>query len=265
MTLARDPLLTTRREFLAVLACGSAGLLGCLSSTESHASSDSPGGGSARFATRFAAPTSGVTPGTYLLNASNVNDGALVVPPGYDATKPMPLVVALHGAGGNPQQSIALLGASAASRGFLLLAVGSRGLTWDALTFKFSYDVTFIDGALKSTFERCNVDASRIVIQGFSDGATYALGLALANGDLFTRAVADSPGFIAQSDSPAVGKPKFFFSHGRLDSVLPIDGASRIIVPDLQKRGYNVTYVEFDGGHQVPADILAQAVDFMLS
>jgi predicted esterase len=262
MTIARDTNLTSRREFLALLACGSASLLGCIPSTEANV--EASGGGSARFSTRYAPPTLSVAPGTYLLTASNANDGSLVVPPGYDATKATPLVVALHGAGGGAQSSLNLLGASAASRGFLLLAVGARGLTWDALTFKFAYDVTFIDGALKSTFERCNVDPARIILEGFSDGATYALGLALANGDLFTRTVAFSPGFIARSESPAAGKPTFFISHGRQDVVLPIDSASRVIVPELLNRGYDVSYVEFDGGHQVPAAILTQALDWML-
>lgn len=129
------------------------------------------------------------------------------MPPGYDPSKPTPLVVAFHGAGSGPQSSISLFGPYAANQGFLLLAVGSRGLTWDALTFRYSYDVTFVDGALKSTFERCNVNPAKVILAGFSDGATYVLGLALANGDLVTRAVALSPAFIAESESPPVGSP----------------------------------------------------------
>ena len=36
-------------------------------------------------------------------------------------------------------------------------------------------DVWFIDAALAWTFERCFVDAVRIALAGFSDGASYAL------------------------------------------------------------------------------------------
>lgn len=86
----------------------------------------------------------------------------------------------------------------------------------------------------------------------------------MTNGDLFKRVVANSPGLVPRSDSPEVGKPQFFLSHGRQDAVLGIDGASRVIVPALQDAGYAVTYVEFDGGHTVPAAIAAQAIDWML-
>ena len=253
--------LRTRRQFLGTLAGGAVTLLGCGSSSGPD---DASGGGSARLTARPTPPTSTVSPGTVQITPENPNDGVLVVPSGYDATQPWPLILALHGAGGSPAGPVSLLGSLAESRGFLLLAVGARGLTWDVLTFKYSYDVTFIDGALRWVFERCAVDPARIVIEGFSDGASYALGLALANGDLFTRAIAFSPGFIPRSDSPPVGKPRFFDSHGRQDPVLGIDRASRRIVPTLKDRGYDVTYVEFDGGHAVPQDVATRAVSWML-
>jgi poly(3-hydroxybutyrate) depolymerase len=43
---------------------------------------------------------------------------------------------------------------------------------------------------------QCTVDPQRICVSGFSDGASYALSLGLANGDLFTHVAAFSPGFM---------------------------------------------------------------------
>jgi predicted esterase len=241
---------------------GTAAAIGCGSSTNP---SDNTGGGIARLSARPTLPTRTITPGTWQITSMNANDGFLVVPSDYAPSTPAPLILALHGAGGGPQGPINLLQPFAEARRFLVLAVGARGLTWDAITFKYSYDVTFIDGALKWAFDQCAVDPARVVIEGFSDGATYALGLALANGDLFSRVIAFSPGYIPRSDSPAVGKPRFFDSHGRQDPVLGIDRASRRIVPTLRARGYDVTYVEFDGGHVVPQDVATQAIDWMLA
>ena len=97
------------------------------------------------------------------------------------------------------------------------------------------------------------VDPQRIIVGGFSDGATYAISLGLQNGDLFRRVLAFSPGFYV-GDAPQ-GKPRVFVSHGTRDEVLPIDRCSRIIVPRLQKGGYDVTFREFEGGHEIPPDI----------
>ena len=257
----RHTLLQSRREFLAVMAAGSAAVLGCTTQGPDSA----PSGGSARLTARPTTPSTTVAPGKWLFNPDNSNDGNLVVPSGYDPAHPAPLVVALKGAGVLPEGPVQLLGPSAESRGFLLLSPGTRGLTWDVITSRFSYDVTFIDSMLKWTFDRCAVDPARIILQGFSDGATYALGLGLANGDLFTRIVANSGSYIPGSDSPPVGKPLFFVSHGKQDQVLPIDGASRDFVPALRKRGYTVDYTEFDGGHAIPPAILTQTVDWFLS
>ena len=92
-------------------------------------------------------------------------------------------------------------------------------------------------------------DAKRVGIGGFSDGASYALSLGLANGDLFSRIFAFSPGFIREATP--VGKPVIDVFHGTRDRILPIDATSRRIVPRLRRQGYDVTYVEFDGPHTV--------------
>ena len=253
-----------RREFLAIVAAGVAAMVGCGSGGTSPFSEE-PGGGSARLTARPGTPSTSIAPGTWPITAGTPTDGVLVVPGSYTPSQPMPLVLALHGAGAGPSSQVTLLGGLAETQGFLLLAVGARGLTWDVFSSRFSYDVTFIDDAIAWALERCAVDASRIAVGGFSDGATYALGLGLANGDLFTRIIAFSPGFIPRSDSPPVGKPRVFDSHGTLDAVLRIDNASRRIVPTLRDRGHEVTYVEFEGGHTVPAEIANQAVTWLLA
>src|SRR5436190_993778 len=79
----------------------------------------------------------------------------------------------------------------------------------------FGEDVAFLNRALESVFARLAVDPARVAIGGFSDGATYALSLGLANGDLFPRVVAFSPGFIISA--PPHGRPRFFLSHGISD------------------------------------------------
>jgi predicted esterase len=83
------------------------------------------------------------------------------------------------------------------------------------------------------------------------------LTLGLTNGDLFDSILAFSPGFTA----PMVthGAPRVFVSHGVHDAVLPIDRCSRRLVPRLRGSGYDVTYEEFPGGHEVPDDIVRRA------
>jgi phospholipase/carboxylesterase len=257
----------SRREFLHRLAAASAistvlpTLAACGGSLVDNIRF---GGGSSRLTARPRTPSVTTKPGTYPVTPDIINNGVLVVPSKYDGS-PMPLVLGLHGAGMLASSQVSLLGSHAEARGFLLLAIGSRGVTWDVFSSKFSYDVKFIDQILAWAFERVSVDPTRVVVEGFSDGASYALGLALTNGDLFTRAVAFSPGFIPNSDSEPVGKAKIFDSHGVNDQILPIDNASRRIVADLKSRGYSVEYVEFTGGHTVTADVAAAAVNFIMA
>jgi phospholipase/carboxylesterase len=125
----------------------------------------------------------------------------------------------------------------------------------------FGPDVEFLDRALDRVFGAHAVDPGRIALGGFSDGASYALSLGLANGDLFTHLIAFSPGFAAPARR--VGRPLVFVSHGVEDPVLPIDRCSRRVVPALRAGGYDVTYEEFEDGHVVPAPLARRAVAWL--
>lgn len=181
----------------------------------------------------------------------------LAVPEGLDREAPVPLMVVMHGAGSSGRAMVELLETPAARAGFLLLAPDARGSTWDLLEGGFGPDVATLDATLHEVYSQWRVDPDRTALAGFSDGASYALSLGLANGDRFSHLVAFSPGFMAPD--AAHGRPPVYLSHGRDDPVLPIQSCSQRIVPALRRAGYEVDYAEFDGGHAVPPEISRDA------
>lgn len=214
------------------------------------------GGRDGRIDARPRAPGGRVAPGLHPF-APGGTGALLYVPTGYREDVPAPLVLTLHGAGGNARNGLLPLKAAADHAGLVLLSVGSTGRTWDVIVGGFGPDVAAIDGALAYAFDHVAVDAERVVASGFSDGASYALSLGITNGDLFTHVAAFSPGFAAPGEPH--GAPGIFISHGTDDRVLPIDVCSRRLVPRLQQAGYAVEYHEFNGGHTVPAELAMAA------
>jgi predicted esterase len=212
-----------------------------------------------------ARPRANVAPKTAAPRRLGLDDrrDAILQLPSNGAATPMPLVILLHGAGGTGEGILRRLGTAAGEAGAAVLAPDSRESTWDAIRGDFGQDVAFIDRALSRVFETIAVDPARVAVGGFSDGATYALSLGLVNGDLFRRIVAFSPGFIA--DGTPSGLPKVFISHGTADPILPIDRCSRVIVPALRRRGYEVTFREFDGRHEIPPDIALDGLKWAAS
>lgn len=198
----------------------------------------------------------GPTPGTSALGIGRERDGLLIVPERLPAG-PAPVIVLLHGAGGAARGIATRLSAVADSAGAVLVVPDSRGPTWDAIRGEYGPDIAFIDRALTRVFAMFAVDPARVIVSGFSDGASYALALGRMNGDLFTRIVAFSPGFVPPGN--ATGKPEVFITHGDNDQILPYDATSRRIVPALTRAGYPVTFRQFAGGHTVPANLAREA------
>jgi predicted esterase len=243
----RDPHIT-RRHFgiiaggaLASFALGEA----CRLDTEAQPAD------AGRLAARPRLDVRAFTEGQRALGLGRARDAILRVPP--RAAAALPLFVLFHGAGGSGERVLRRLGSACDEAGVAVLAPDSRDSSWDAVRDRFGPDVTFVDRALARVFDSVAIDPSRVAVGGFSDGATYAISLGLINGDLFRRVVAFSPGFVV--DGTPRGKPEFFISHGTADPILPIERTSQPIVARLRKRGYSVTFREFQGGHEIPADI----------
>ena len=238
----------TRRRFLQFSALALSGLAGACASDVSAVNGNRSDG---RLRERPGNATQPLAPGRYPLElGSNGRDGFLQIPPGYQHNSPAPFLLLLHGAGRSATEWNSAISMTN-SLGIVVLAPDSRGVSWDRVRADFGPDVAFIDFALENAFRHVNVDTRRTGVAGFSDGGTYSLSLGLVNGDLFTHIMAFSPGFLTSGEQRH-GKPPVYVTHGTRDNVLPIDQTSRRIVPSLRDAGYNVTYQEFDGTHELP-------------
>lgn len=219
-------------------------------------------GNTGRLHSRPKQPADKGAPGLHPLRLDNERDGLIYVPQNYHAGDSMPLILMLHGARGNAANGFYLLQHLAEQFQMVLLAVDSRQQTWDLLVNGYGPDVVFIDRALAQIFADYTIDPNRLAIAGFSDGASYALSLGIANGDLFSHVIAFSPGFMMPLGQ--LGTPRFYIAHGKDDKILPIERCSRQIVPLLRQTGYEIVYEEFNGSHTVPEKIARAAVEWFV-
>lgn len=220
---------------------------------------NSPGPLVFRLSARPTQPTIPIEPGEHrlglggyrLVNFSLIwRDGLLYIPQAAKAGKPIQLLIWLHGGGGNAA-SFRYLFPIAEEFGVVILVLDARDNTWDGIDSRFGHDVIFIDTALKHVFERVAIDPEKIAFGGISDGASYALAIGRVNGDLFSHLIAVASGYINPPSRP-VGHPLILVAHGNRDNVYGVWSSREIIVPNLRKNGYDVTYIEFDGPHWLP-------------
>lgn len=198
--------------------------------------------------------------GQVMLGLHRERDAILHLPKNTTQSS-LPLLVMLHGATQSAEDMFWYLGTTHEEAGLAVLAPNSRDTTWDAIGGNFGEDVAHLNRALERVFELVAIDPARVAVGGFSDGASYALSLGMINGDLFPSVVAFSPGFVISGTSH--GKPRIFISHGTRDHILPIDRCGRRIAASLLSRGYDVTFREFDGDHEIPPSIAREGLKWM--
>jgi phospholipase/carboxylesterase len=176
-------------------------------------------------------------------------DGLLHVPEGYDPGVTAPLLVWLHGGGGDASDAKGLF-PLAEEFGVVVLSLDSRHNTWDAIDSPYGPDLRFIERAMRHVVEHVAIDPSRVALGGLSDGASYALAVGRSNGDLFTHLVGISP-WRLKPPGPPIGEPRILIGHGTRDTVYPEWHSRRVLAPGFAEAGYDVTYFTFDGPHWV--------------
>lgn len=208
-------------------------------------------------------PTQSIADGYTTLGLATPRDGFIYVPTSYDPAEPARLLVLLHGAGADRTQWMTPeIESFAELEAVVILATESRYDTWDvAFLGRYDPDVAFLNDALEWTFERVNVERELLAIGGFSDGASEALGIGIANAGLFRKIIAFTPS--VYSVPFGRGTPDVFLSHGTQDEVVPFDHSRDRIVPILRNNGMDVNFFIFDGPHAIPAFVQSAAFEWL--
>lgn len=145
-----------------------------------------------------------------------------------------PAILALHGGGGNPDQTARNSGlvAPALARGYAVIFPAGSGrtklLTWNAghccayAAKKRVDDPAYLDAVIKDAVERFGLNGDRVYLTGMSNGSMMAERYAaLRPGRV--RAVAGVAGTMDLS-TPIGGAVPFLHIHGTADTSVPYDG-----------------------------------------
>jgi phospholipase/carboxylesterase len=219
------------------------------------------GAGQASSASVRAAPAAaaqGLSPGI-----SRITKAALAYRP-TQVTEPSAVIILFHGAGGRADHFLKEFTRVADERGVLLLALQSEAGSWPRRSQEVSRgpDAANFNEAIAALTARAPVDSERVVLLGFSDGASHALSFGLARSKTFRAILAMSPGYAFAPRRPDPTQ-LIFIAHGRRDTVLPAPNV-REMIKGLEGAGYRPEVRWFNGGHRIDPALLNAALDFAL-
>jgi polyhydroxybutyrate depolymerase len=194
------------------------------------------------------------------------------VPPSYDGSRPLPLVLILHGGMGNAAGTEKLTGLSAKAdkEGFIAVypngtgLLGDRILTWN-VGWGYGYalrnnvnDVGFLKALVANLENRYSIDRNRVYATGISNGAMMSYRLASEASDVFAAVAPVSGAAAGQKNAssplvvfPAPARPVSVIAfNGRMDRMVPYDGGQGMGVTNAvyQPVSYSISnWVGFDG------------------
>ena len=185
----------------------------------------------------------------------------LFVPDCYDAAKPAPLVLALHGMGGDENSMLTAyndgqLKREAQRTGMLVACPKGRdsaSMYRDAA----EQDVVDVIADVRKTYA---VDGARVYLMGHSMGGYGTWSVAMSHPDLFAGL-----GPIAGGGNPSgvakIARIPMYVVHGDNDRTVAVT-QSRVMVEAAKQAGANVVYVEVKGGGH--GDVVAPQLGPML-
>ena len=190
---------------------------------------------------------------------------SLYVPEYYTPERAWPLVMALHGGGGNGRRFLWSWLRDARSYGAILVAPTATGETW-ALMGEDT-DTPNLARILDSVRGRWNIDPTKLLLTGLSDGGTYCYVTGFESGSPFTHlapvAATFHPMMAEMADAKRLQGLPIYLVHGRLDWMFPVQGA-RQTRDALLAAGADVTYRELqDLSHCYPREMNAHILSWL--
>ncbi|HET7711624.1 MAG TPA: PHB depolymerase family esterase [Thermoanaerobaculia bacterium] len=178
-------------------------------------------------------------PNGSIISSDEQRDYLLYVPKSYDPSRPTPLVISMHGAGGWPVQQMELSGWNRLAERHRFIVVYPAGIkragprVWRVgRSPGMMRDVWFIADLIRKVKEDYNIDTQRIYANGISNGAGMSFALSCTLSDRIAAvglvAGAQNLPWSACTESKAV--PMIAF-HGTADSMTPYKGGDSWVAP----------------------------------
>lgn len=191
---------------------------------------------------------------------------SLYVPEYYDAGTAYPLIMALHGGSGHGRDFLWTWIREARTRGAILVSPTSMGDTWSLMEPEL--DIANLERMLAFVREGWNVDPSRMLITGMSDGGTFTYLSGLSGESPFTHLAPISASFhpmlLSFMDAERMAGLPIHIVHGALDWMFPA-AMARSAEEALKGAGAKVTYHEIaDLSHTYPREENAAIMDWFL-
>jgi phospholipase/carboxylesterase len=195
---------------------------------------------------------------------------SLYVPEYYSPDRVWPLVMALHGGSGNGRNFLWSWLRDARSFGAILVAPTATGPAPEKSTWALmgeDTDTPNLARILDSVRARWNVDPTKMLMTGMSDGGTFCYVSGLDGASPFTHLAPVSATFhplmAEMADAERLRGLPIHIVHGRLDWMFPVQVA-RQTQQALSAAGAEVAYREIDDlSHTYPREINAALLAWM--
>jgi len=156
-------------------------------------------------------------------------------PTGYEPRYPYPLIVFLHGHGGNEEQ-ILRLAPRVSRRNYVSIGLrgpvclgsnrkGALGFSWGDTSY-LPHVEDYLLGAIQQTRLHYHIHSERVILAGFAEGATLAYRMGLMYPDKINGVIALN-GHLPREDRPLLRLPavrslQVLVGHGIANSVVPL-------------------------------------------
>jgi len=220
----------------------------------------------ADLAARLAAPANANTGVFHDHNEPGSRGGfSVYVPEYYTPDRAWPLVMALHGGSGNGRGFLWSWLRDARSRGAILIAPTATGTTWALMDE--DTDTPNLVRILDAVRSRWNIDSTRMLLTGMSDGGTFCYVTGFESTSPFTHLAPVSATFhplmAEMADAERLRGLPVHIVHGKLDWMFPVQVA-RQTSQALSAAGANVTYRELDDlSHCYPREMNAEILSWL--
>jgi predicted esterase len=170
------------------------------------------------------------------------------VPSSYDKSKPFPLIIALHGMGGDENSYLTVYGqgafkTEAEKHGYIVACPKGRKPA-SMYVGDAEKDVMDVIAEVRRAY---NIDADRIYLTGHSMGGFGTWSVAMDHPDVFAALAPISGGANNPANMSKIAHIPTLIVHGDNDPTVPVE-RSRVMVAMGKKLGAEIKYIEVPGG-----------------